>query len=177
MGKHICLYYGSNEDLIGYVSSFFKEGLSNNMLCSWVVPPSLGIEEAKITLGKKIEDLNRYIEKGQFELLDHKSIYLKGRIFNGEQAMQFWAQKEQDALKQGFEGLQVSGDASWLREEDWFKLVNYEKAVNETIAVKKIVALCTFPLGSFDAFQLLSLSHSHNSSIRMHDGIMDVIKS
>lgn len=60
MGKHICLYYESEENLLDLVSSFFEEGLRTNKLCLWVVPQSLGLEGAKAALNNKIEELNIY---------------------------------------------------------------------------------------------------------------------
>jgi len=176
MGKHTSLYYGSEENLFEFVVSFFEEGLKNNMSCVWVVPQSLGVERAKTTLGERIKDLNLYIEKGQFELLSHEDTYLKGGAFNPDEVLGLLVQKEQDVLKHGFNGLQVSGDASWLQTEDWIKFVGYEETMNKIIPQKKIVALCTFPIQSFDVSRMFSLSFSHDTCVRRSNGITDIIK-
>jgi len=174
VGKHICLYYESEENLLDLVSSFFEEGFRTNKLCIWVVPESLGVEGAKVALSKKIEDINIYIEKGQFQLLSHKDVYLKSGIFDSEETLTLLAKTEQDVLKKGFSGLCVSGDASWLQETDWNKLNAYEKGANKLIPQSKITALCTYPSRKFGIDKLFNLSFSHEVIIRKEDGKTDI---
>ena len=175
MGSHTCLHYESERNLLDLVSSFFEQGFRTNELCLWVVPQSLGVDGAKAALSKKIKDLNIYIEKDQLELLSHKDVYLKSGIFDQDDTLALLAKKEQDVLKQGFSGLRISGDASWLQEKDWDKLRTYEEGADKLVSHGKITALCTYPAEKFNTNKLFSLSFSHELVISKKDGKADII--
>ncbi|MGA2774647.1 MAG: MEDS domain-containing protein [Candidatus Omnitrophota bacterium] len=175
MGSHTCLYYESEENLLELVSSFFEQGFRTNKLCLWVVPQSLGVKGAKAALSKKIKDLDIYIEKDQLELLSHEDVYLKSGIFNADDTLALFAKKWQDVLKQGFSGLCVSGDASWLEKKDWDKITTYEKEVDKLIPQREITALCTYPAEKFDMVNLFSLSFSHDLIIRKNNDKTDIL--
>lgn len=175
MNNHVCLHYKTKEDLIAPVAHFFEQGFNANALCIWVVPRALGISGAKTALSKKIEYLNLYMKKGWLELLNYKDAYLRSGVFNPDSAMKFWAEKERDALRRGFSGLYVSGDAAWLRKKDWNKMVAYEEAVNKALPEKNIKALCTYPAERFNFNKMFNLSLSHERIIRREDGKIEVL--
>jgi len=175
MGGHNCLYYESKENLLELVAYFFEQGFRANESCMWIVPQSLGVEGAKAVLGERIKDLNIYIEKGRLELLSCEDSYLRSGIFSPDEILELVAKKEQDVLKQGYSGLRLSGDVSWLQEKDWDKWVAYEKALDKIIPDKKITALCTFPVEKFDIGKLFTLSCSHGVTIRTKNGATDIL--
>ena len=175
MGSHTCLYYESEENLLELVSSFFEQGFRTNDLCLWVVPQSLGVEGAKLALGKKIKDLHVYLKKNQFEFLSHDNVYLKSGIFNPDDVLALYLKKEEDVSRRGFSGLCLSGDASWMQEGDWDKMAAYEKRVDKLISQRKIKALCTYPAEKFNMSNMFSLSFSHDLIIRKKDGEVDIL--
>jgi hypothetical protein len=143
----------------------------------WVVPKMLGIKDAKTVLSKAAGNLNTYIEKGQIEILDYKNWYVKSGRFNSDRVLEGWAEKEKQALKRGFNGIRVSGDASWLRKEDWEKWVDYEKAVNQVIDKYKMTALCTYPLNKHDLSDIFILSMNHKMAFSNKDGHWHILKN
>jgi len=175
MNSHTCLYYESEENLLELVSSFFEQGFRNNELCLWIVPQSLGVDGARVVLNNKIKDLNKYIEKNQFELLSHKDVYFHSGVFNPVDTLASFAKKELDVLNQGFSGFRVSGDASWVQEKDWDKMVAYEKDADRLICQRKITALCTYPSRKFDMSKLFTLSFSHQVIIRKENDKTDIL--
>jgi hypothetical protein len=166
MSSHTCLSYEFEEDLLEIESSFFMEGVRARELCLWVVPQSLGIIGAKEALSKKIKNIDMYIRDGQFELLSHNDVYLRSGIFDPDYTATLLDKKEHDALEQGFSGLRISGDASWLPENEWNVIINYEKNVDKLIPQKKIVALCTYPSGKFGIDKVFELCFFHDSIIK-----------
>lgn len=175
MSSHTCLHYGSEKELLDIVVYFFEQGFRANELCAWIVPHSLGVEGAKAALGERIEGLNMYMEKGQFELLNHKDVYFGAGMFNPDNAIKILDLKKRDALKRGFSGIRISGDASWLQEKDWYKLIAYEKASDKFLAEKNIPALCTYPDEKIDPGMMASLALCHTHIIRKKDGKVDII--
>jgi hypothetical protein len=175
MSKHTCLYYESRENLLEFIVPFFEQGLRLNELCVWIVPESMGTEGAKVVLGERIKNWDAWIEKAQFELADHKDFYGGSGAFNKNMPLENIAQKEEYALKQGFSGLRGSGDLSWLQEKDRGEFFAYERDLDELISRKKMMALCTFPVGKFDASEIFTLNLSHGISVRKKDGEMNIL--
>jgi hypothetical protein len=154
---------------------YFEQGLRENQLCAWIVPSWLGVEAAEAALSKKLTDLHKYIEKKQFELLSHLDTYLKFGTFDPDYMLSLFIAKEQDVLKNGYSGFCLSGDSSWLKEEDWDKLADYERDAHMLIRQKEITALCTYPSDRFDNADLFNLSFSHDLVLRKKDGKMDIL--
>jgi len=175
MGSHTCLSYESEESLLELLKSFFEQGLKFGELCFWVVPLSLGVKGARKALGKLIKDLDRYIEKGQFELWSYNDIYLRSGVFNLDESLGLLAKKESDVLRRGFTGLRVSGDASWLSDADWDNFLAYEKEADKLISGGQITALCTYPAEKLDSAKLFRLSFFHKLVISKRKGKADIL--
>lgn len=177
MGKHICLFYGTEKDLRDLVVPYFREGLSKNEFCLWVAPESLGVEGAKALLAEGIKDLNTYMEKGQLEILDHKDWYIASGRFDSDNALRNLAEKEKQALQSGYSVIRASGDVSWLQKEDWEEWAKYEETLDGMIQQKAVTALCTYPDDKFDASEIFLLTAYHSVSLRNKDGRLDPIKN
>ena len=68
----------------------------------WVTSPPLEVAEAKEALRKAVPDLDRYLQKGQIEIVSYKDWYLLGGKFDADRVLQGWVKKETDAIKQWF---------------------------------------------------------------------------
>jgi len=176
-GKHACLFYATQKDLIDLVVPFFNEGLRLNKLCMWVVSKPLGVREAKKVLSRRIRSFDTYMKKGQFEILDYKDWYLESGKFNPKRVLDGWARKEKQALKQSFSGLRVSGDVSWLRQKDWASFIRYEKKVDKLISKLKMSALCTYPVNKVDVSDILILSANHRFAFYAKNNKWHIIKN
>ena len=143
----------------------------------WVVSDSLGIKGAKEALSGKIKDLDAYLKKGQLEILDYRDWYLKGGKFIPNRVLKGWAEKEKQALKQGFKGLRLSGDITWITKKDWNKWVNYEKKVDSLINKYKMTGLCTYPLKKLDLSDVFVLSTNHRFAFSNVNGQWHILKN
>ena len=115
-GTHLCQFYQTKEDLIDLLVPYFKAGLQNNEFCMWVTSAPLRVEDATAALGKAVKNLDRYIAKGQIEILDASQWYTKSGKFEPHEVLQDWVEKEKQALERGFDGLRLTGNTSWLEE-------------------------------------------------------------
>ena len=79
----------------------------------------LKVEDARKSLRKAVKNLDKYIEKGQMEILDYSQWYTKTGKFDAERVLKGWVGKEQEAFKRGFDGLRLTGNTFWLEKEDW----------------------------------------------------------
>ncbi len=86
-GTHLCQFYKTKEDLLDILVPYFKTGLENNEFCMWVTSEPLNVEEAKTALGKVVKNLDDYIKKGQIEILDYRSWYVKSGKFDSDRVL------------------------------------------------------------------------------------------
>ncbi|NQU17939.1 MAG: MEDS domain-containing protein, partial [Candidatus Saganbacteria bacterium] len=164
-GTHLCQFYKTKEDLLDILIPYFKAGLENNEFCMWVTSEPLTAKEARAALQKAVADLDRYIKKGQIEILDFSQWYTKTGKFDADKVLEGWVDKEQQALKNGFEGLRLTGNTFWLDKKDWQSFSNYEAVVNRVIHNYKMFAICTYSLDKCGASEILDVFSTHQFAL------------
>ncbi len=160
-GTHLCEFYETKRDLIDILVPYFVEGLKSNEFCMWVTSPPLEVDEAKKALKKKVPDLDRYVEKGQIEIISYKDWYLLGDKFDADRVLQGWVKKEKNALKKGFEGLRLTGNTFWIERKDWASFTDYEASVNAVIGSHRMIALCTYSLKKCGGTDVVDVMRNH----------------
>lgn len=133
-GTHFCQFYKTKEDLIDVLVPYLKSGLENNEFCMWVTSEPLSAEEAKRSLGREIPNLDYYLEKGQIEIISYTEWYVIEGDFDSDRVLNGWVSKLNQALKDGYEGLRLTGNTFWLEKEGWNDFVEYEEAVDNIIS-------------------------------------------
>ena len=111
-GTHLCQFYETQKDLTDILVPYFKAGLENNELCMWVTAEPLVEEHAREAMRKAMPDFDRYLEKGQIEIVPHDQWCLKGGVFDLQKVLDGWIDKLDHALKQGYDGLRVTGNTA-----------------------------------------------------------------
>ena len=145
-GSHFCQFYQTKEDLMDILIPYFKAGLENNEFCMWVTSQPLGVEKAKEALRRDVPDLDVYIKKGQLEIIPYNQWYVKEGVFDSERVFKGWVEKLNQALANGYDGLRLTGNISWLEKEDWNDFVDYEEEVDRVLGNYQMIALCTYYL-------------------------------
>ncbi|MFH1836512.1 MAG: MEDS domain-containing protein [Candidatus Omnitrophota bacterium] len=173
--KHTCLFYKSKDEMFEVLVPFFKEGLENNEFCLWAASEPSEINNIKTALGKAVENLDRYIEKGQLEIGDYKNYYLKTEVFVSFEALEFWVKKEKEILEQGFNGMRVTGDGTWALEDHWLNFSYYEEEIDRVISKKRMRSICTYFLDKLELRKLLKLGKHHQSVLIKRNGQWDII--
>lgn len=171
-GTHICQFYETAEDLISTLVPYFKSGLENNELCIWVTAEPFGVEKAKEALKLSLGDLGYYETKNQIQILDCSEFYRQKGTFDDYRIFQQLLEMERLALKGDFDGLRISGNVSWLHQEEWVNFVNYESAVDASIHGRKIIAICSYPFQRYQPAEIVDIVSNHrNILLRRTDKI------
>lgn len=176
-GTHFCQFFKTREDLINILVPYFKAGLENNELCIWAVSKPLNPEDAKAALKKKVKNLDRYIKKAQIEIVDSRQHYTKSGVFEAERVLEEWIEKEQEAIRRGFDGLRVSGNTFWLGKKDWKNFKDYEKEVDKVIGQHRMLAICLYSLEKCGALEVLDIVSNHQFALAAHNGNLEIIES
>jgi hypothetical protein len=122
-GSHVCAFYETADDLLDLVLPFFKVGLDQGESCVWMMPDGIIEDEAKIRASEAL------VERG-LEFYPARDLYLTRGLFDRGPVMRFWDQKAQQALASNRSGARISGNAFWLKQNDWNTFLEYESDLN-----------------------------------------------
>jgi PAS domain-containing protein len=176
-GTHFCQFYDADQDLIEILVPYFQEGLRANEFCMWVTSEPLQVGQAKAALQVAVPDLDRYIEKGQIEILDYSQWYTRSGKFSAEEVLQGWVNKLNSALERGYEGLRLTGNTFWLVQSDWIDFTKYEEAVNNVIRQYRMLAICTYSLRKCSAIEILDVLSNHQFALVKRSGKWETVES
>jgi len=197
-GTHFCHFYETKEDLLDILIPYFKTGLENNESCVWVVSDPLGEEEAKNAFIQAVPEADRYLVEGHIEIVSHNIFpfsrqqtspaghieivphtewYLKGGVFIAEKVIDGWNEKLAEALARGYAGLRANGNEAWLTEENRKDFIQYEKTLDEELADKRMIVLCSYPLSSSPAAEIFDVVKTHQLAILRRRGNWEVIET
>jgi len=176
-GTHIYQFFDTKEDLTDILVPYFKAGLENNEFCLWITSQPLGVEEAKEALRKAVPDLDVYMEKGQIEIIPYTDWYVKEGIFDSDRVLNEWVEKLNQALVNGYDGLRLTGNISWLEEKDWNNFANYEEEIDRIIGNYRMIALCTYCLDRCNAKEIIDVVVNHQFSLIKKDGKWEKVES
>ncbi len=176
-GTYFCQFYQTKEDLIEILVPYFKAGLENNEFCMWIISAPLEVEGAKEALGRAVPELDIYLERGQIEIIPYTYWYLKGGTFDSKRVLNGWAEKLNRAVTDGYDGLRVSGNTSWLEKKDWGNFVEYEEEVDNVIGNFRMLALCTYSLDKCNAHEIIEVVANHQFALVKNEGEWKRIES
>jgi hypothetical protein len=163
-GAHLCVFYRSASELSSLASSFLAAGLKQGQYCLWITAAPVHREDAITALRLAIAAADKYIDRGQIEIIPYTDWYIQDGQFQRDAVIRAWQEKAALAARSGFEGIRITGNPAWLHTAaQWTEFGAYEREVHEAIRHQRILALCTYPLHHCDPerMQQVMLQHSH----------------
>jgi DcmR-like sensory protein len=82
---------------------------------------------------------------------------------------QLWLDEEERALAEGYNGLRIAGNTSFLPPGHWSTFIKYEQAVTAHFNGRRIVSLCSYPLAQCDDQQMSEAIHAHHCALEPVD--------
>jgi DNA repair protein RadC len=169
-GSHICVFYGTTQDLVDTLVPYFKAGLENNEFCVWITAPLFGKKRALTAISNQIPDLNRYLKAGQLEFTPYTTAYLKDGVFNMQKALYSLAYRTKQAFVNGYGGMRVAGYVAYLKMREWQVIINFERQINKYIVNTPTLGLCAYPLDKCNASQFIDVIGNHRYAFIVHRG-------
>ncbi len=177
LGAHFCMFYQTKDDLVDILAPYFKAGLENNERCIWITSKPLKTRDAKASLKAVVRNLDDHIRQGQIEILDADQWYTSSGEFEPDRILQKWIEKEKQAIKDGFTGLRVTGNTSWLGKRDWRAVTGYEARINETIDNYRMIVLCSYSLDGREAPEVIDIVSNHQFALIRREGVWESIEN
>jgi signal transduction histidine kinase/CheY-like chemotaxis protein len=164
-GSHIGQFYWDQHDLLETLVPYFATGLAQHERCIWACSEPLCAAHARGALAKLVPDLAERERVGQISIFDHDEWYTARGNLSPDQVIEAWLQAEQEALAAGYKALRISGNTFWLEPEQWHDFAEYEARVHTAFRDRKIVAVCSYPLGKCDSDHVVDVLHNHGASL------------
>jgi DNA-binding CsgD family transcriptional regulator len=176
-GSHICMFYETLEDLIDAHVEYFGAGLIDNERCLWALSKSADRDRAIVGMRKAIPGFDDYLAAGAIELMPGYEWYLRDGKVDPLRITDAWLAKLDEALASGLTGLRASGNAFWLETDLWDSFLEYEEELQRSLVGKRMIALCTYPLPTSRATDLLDVARAHHVAATRRNGQWDFVES
>ena len=176
-GSHFCQFYETKADLLSTLVPYFKAGLEDGEFCVWVISEPVSEDEAWGALQQVIPDLDRHLSSGSIEMFPAREWYLEQGKLELERVTGAWSDKLSGALARGYPGMRVSGNTAWLQKKDWRDFCEYEEQLNGSITDQRMAVLCTYPLMTSGAAELLDVARNHQFAVAKRQGSWEVVET
>jgi transcriptional regulator of aromatic amino acid metabolism len=175
-GTHFCQFYDTKDDLLEILVPYFKAGLNSNEACVWVVS-KLTEKDARNALRHALPDFERYLGDQSLEILGDSELYMNGSALDLDRVRGAWSERLTLALARGYSGIRVTGDAFWLKREQWNDFNAYEEKLNRSVVDLRMTCLCSYPLAVSGATDILDVTRTHQFTVARRKGSWELVEA
>jgi hypothetical protein len=165
----MCHFYKEREELVDALVPFFVAGLHSNERCIWITAAPLDAAAAKQEMQKAGVNVEAAVRGGALTVLDFSDWYLKAEGLRSAQVAALWLAEEEKALEQGYSGLRISGNASFLTPETWPDFMDYEEVVHRAFHGRRIISLCSYHRQRCSAADMAEVVRRHSCALNRPD--------
>lgn len=176
-GAHFCHFYQSLDDLLGVLIPYLKTGLENHEFCLWVVSEPFSVDSACAALKQHLPEMARYQSAGSLEVISQSEWYLKENRFERQGVLNAWQERLAWARANGYAGMRVTGDESWVTEREWEAFSAYEQELECWVAGQPVFVLCTCSLARVSAGRFFAVAQKHSYVLARRLGIWEMIET
>src|ERR1700733_12647217 len=73
--------------------------------------------------------------------------------------------------------MRVTGNAIWLEKKDWNDFSAYEKELNQSIVDRRMICLCSYPMQTCGAAEVMDVARNHQFAVARRNGIWEVVET
>jgi hypothetical protein len=168
-GIHMCHFYEHRADLVAALVPFFAAGLRANERCIWITAEPLNAAAAKAELEKSGVDADAAMRDGALTIRDFSTWYVEAAGLKSAQVAELWLAEEERALEDGYRGLRITGNASFLTPETWPDFMDYEEVVHRAFHGRRIVSLCSYHRQRCSAADMADVVRRHSCALNRPD--------
>lgn len=171
-GSHFCQLYAYRQDLVESLVPYFLAGLRNNERCIWITSNFYDAKDAEANLRKVIPKFEGMMKEGRMQIRNFDEWYTSSPT---DEFLAHWLKEEQSALADGYQGLRIAGNMSFIERPDWDTFMAYENRVHRAFTNRRILALCSYSLKKCHATDLFEVMRSHLFTLCRRDGYWKVL--
>jgi hypothetical protein len=164
-GVHMCHFYETRQELAAALVPYFTAGLRRRERCLCVAAEPLEAKSVKAELQKAGLDVEAAVREGSLVVRDSFDWFAGADGFNVSAVVDLWLAEERRALADGYAGLRIAGNISFVTPADWQVFMEYEATVNNALQGHRILTLCSYPLGRCGASEVLDSVRGHHCTL------------
>jgi two-component system, sensor histidine kinase PdtaS len=173
-GLHACHFYPDRAQLVEALIPYFLAGLRAGERCIWVAAPPLPAAEAARELrarwnGNGPGGVDEALARGALRIVDYDHWYKDKTGLKGSDVVGIWLEEEERALAQGYRGLRITGNTSFVQPADWRTFMEYEHEASPGFQGRRIVALCSYAVNGRDPHRIAEVMRAHNCAFEQPD--------
>jgi len=153
-GTHIAQLFEYKEDYYKIMVPFLQSGLINNEVCVWIYDGQDSDREIIEMIGRRIGNIEKYLERGQLRVFRNTEWYLEDENFSEIRVSRKWNNLIQEALDNGYDGLRAVADVTCLLERYWGNFSQYEEYIQKTITELPFIAACLYNTARLGPFEI-----------------------
>jgi PAS domain S-box-containing protein len=160
-GDHLVLLY-RDDNIEDMVASYIAASINRNERCMYIKGDT-NTEEMLISLSNLV-DSDKAIDNGQLFVLNRSEAYSMNGIFVPDRMIELLQNEAENAVKDGYTGLAVTGELSWLLdyEDGKEKIIEYEWKLNDRVFdYYPITAMCRYRISKFNPSMIKSIIELH----------------
>lgn len=165
----MCHFYRERADLVAALVPFFVAGLRNRERCIWITAEPLNSAGAKLQLQRVGIDVEAAIRSGALTIQDYTEFYRSARGMKSSEVAELWLAEEERALEAGYEGLRITGNASFVNPETWPDFMDYEEVVHRAFQGRRIVSLCSYHARRCAPSEMADVMRRHSAVLNRPD--------
>ena len=165
----MCHFYRGRDDLVEALVPFFIAGLHNNERGVWITAAPLEAADARLELQKAGLDVDAALRSGALTLQDYSEFYLKAEGMKSPEVAALWLAEEERALEQGYSGLRITGNASFVAPETWPDFMDYEETVHKAFQDRRIISLCSYDIRRCGPSEIHGVMRRHSCVLNRPD--------
>jgi hypothetical protein len=168
-GQHLGLLYEQPADLLDLLVPYCAAGLEDHEYCLMVTTEALPWQTFLHRMSQRIPDLMVHVQQGDIAIVSATTWYLTEGTFDQRALLQKIADTLAHALRQGYAGVRLSGDATWLDHHTWSEFLAYEAELHTVLRMIPMLLLCTYPVGQLAEPAIRDVASRHdNILVRRH---------
>jgi hypothetical protein len=167
-GLHACHFYPDRAQLVEALVAYFLAGLYNKEKCLWMTAPPLPAAEALEAMRAAWPAVDKAVAQGALHILDFADWYGETEV-QPARVIAAWLREEQQALAEGYRGLRITGNTSFVKPGDWAAFMEYERQVQLSLPGRRIVALCSYELAACRGAQAGEVMRVHDCAFHRPD--------
>ena len=165
-GDHACPIFESTEEQMAVAVCFIMEGLRRGERCLYIADDQLAQQVVQALTAAGV-DAAREGARGAAQFLTTRDVEDRLGDFAPRAMIDFLARAEAEALAEGFSGLRVLGEMTWLlkmRTGDE-QVIEFEALLNQHLAGSRSIVLCHYDRSHFDPALIHDVLRTHPVAI------------
>jgi hypothetical protein len=165
-GEHICALYETEAEQLGVAAEYLADGLRARERAFYVADGA-ALRRFRAALNREGINVPTMVKRGAFIEATYAEAHLAGGRFDSERMLRLLNKAMETALHDGFTGLRICGDMSWLLQhpEGADQILEYEALLNQLFNGVLGAGMCQYDLRTLPAELIEQALATHTSVV------------